>query len=472
MALPEMLEENTNGAVGNFGVMDQRLALQWVQRNIDAFGGDPGKVTIQGESAGGMSVMFHLTSPASFSTSLYRSAIEESGTTKQGCFFQAKDDAFKFNRQWASIKGCNSTGKELMTCLRKIPSDAFVVAATDMVKGWVARLSHKPLPSSVPDWACPLFPTNAWGMVVDGSDVGLPDWPLNLLKSGHFSKVPMISGANINGGALFAFLFPLLWGDFPYPVQRTNLTKISEWFLPNATDRQKFLQLYGGDDWGKDTWTIYRLDRFWRDSFFLCPARETATAVSAHGVNVYEYVFSFAMHTNISKVIGAITSTHGFEIPFVFDNDINTLGMAFLEPQKYKAMAAVMGCTWASFVKCQKPKCPSEPTLSICDEVLAAVPEWPVFSAKDRRYMSFKAKNEINPVRSKETFPFDEYPGDDRCDFWKDVDWSWQSMHRTPALLDTADPAEIESSLMRHLHVNYKVSAKDNAIEPPSSIMI
>jgi len=64
-ALPELAAEQKSGTTGNYGLIDQRAAMQWVQRNIQAFGGDPNKVTIQGESAGAFSVTWHLVSPGS-----------------------------------------------------------------------------------------------------------------------------------------------------------------------------------------------------------------------------------------------------------------------------------------------------------------------------------------------------------------------------------------------------------------------
>merc|ERR1719183_1991325 len=103
LALPELAAEHPQGLVGNYGVLDQRAAMQWVQRNIRNFCGDPSKVTIQGESAGSMSVGFHLVSPAS--KGLFRGAIEESGSVGRRWFLANKTDAFKFNRQWAAIKG-------------------------------------------------------------------------------------------------------------------------------------------------------------------------------------------------------------------------------------------------------------------------------------------------------------------------------------------------------------------------------
>ena len=119
LALPELAAENPEGVAGNMGLLDQRAALQWVQRNIRGFGGDPQKVTLQGESAGAMAVMFHLTSPGS--KDLFHGAITESPTIRQGCYFQNKSDSFAFGREWTALRGCNSSGPELLTCLRQLP---------------------------------------------------------------------------------------------------------------------------------------------------------------------------------------------------------------------------------------------------------------------------------------------------------------------------------------------------------------
>merc|ERR1719197_1833081 len=104
-ALPELAKEQKSGTTGNYGLLDQRAAMQWVQRNIESFGGDASKVTIQGESAGGTSVVFHLVSPGS--KGLFRGAIAESATDHKGCYFQNKTDSFELYSAMSAQLGCN-----------------------------------------------------------------------------------------------------------------------------------------------------------------------------------------------------------------------------------------------------------------------------------------------------------------------------------------------------------------------------
>jgi para-nitrobenzyl esterase len=171
LAHPELSKENPNHSSGNYGLLDMISGLQWIQKNIAAFGGDPGKVTIFGESAGGIAVSMLCASP--LAKGLFHGAISQSGgsfgpprpTTFPGENLKRLTDVENGGKAYAESAGVSSIAE-----LRKIDADKLPAG-----RGWP---------------------------IIDGWVI--PDDQYKLYEKGQFNDTPILVGYNSDEGASFS----------------------------------------------------------------------------------------------------------------------------------------------------------------------------------------------------------------------------------------------------------------------------
>ncbi|XP_066289216.1 fatty acyl-CoA hydrolase precursor, medium chain-like [Branchiostoma lanceolatum] len=166
------LSTGDDNAPGNYGLMDQVEALKWVKSNIRSFGGDPGRVTIFGQSAGGISVSFLVLSP--LANGLFHRAISQSGTAPSA---QPIPNPLAAATVQAEEVGCHHQDvKAMMSCLRQKPFQDIVASALSVAKKMGS------------------FSSTAFAPVVDGHLI--PDQALVALQKGEFNTVPYLLGVN------------------------------------------------------------------------------------------------------------------------------------------------------------------------------------------------------------------------------------------------------------------------------------
>jgi para-nitrobenzyl esterase len=270
LAHPELTAESPDHASGNYALLDQVAALKWIRNNITAFGGDPTRVTISGQSAGAMSVNMLITSP--LAKGLFHRAIAESGSSLGRMTMQSLKDA-----EVAGVRFMESKGAKSIADLR--------------------AMTYEQL-TAVPEGQTPVrfFFSN-----VDG--YFLTDNPMAVLTKGTQNDVPTITGMNADEGSASPFYGKTPLKEYKSQIEKTYQDKTKEFLAlyPFRNDEEAgMVQKESARDQSRvGTWMFAKFR-----------ARTAKTPM-------YIYYFDRAIPWPEHPEFGAF---HTGEVPYVFNN--------------------------------------------------------------------------------------------------------------------------------------------------------
>jgi para-nitrobenzyl esterase len=333
---------------GNAGQHDQVLALEWVRDNIAEFGGDPGNVTIFGESGGGAKVSTLLGMPSA--KGLFHKAIIQSGP---GVTMVGKDSAAELAERTLEALGITKADVHRLETLEA----RAILAAAQKVAPTIRGKTLSP--------------------VVDGR--GLPREPFSPDAPDSARDVALIIGSNKDEGALFLAADP----QFGVMTPDAALARFRSMLGPKAEPAFELYRSLRPND--PPTYWVTALIT---DTFAGMDSIRIAERKAAQG-GAPVYMYRFDWETPILG--GALRCPHGLEVPLVFDNPQSKRPMLGPGPEPAR-LAAVFSTAWTNFARTGDP---SQPGLA-----------WPAYDALARKTMIFNTSSAVvsDPAWAKREF--------------------------------------------------------------------
>ncbi|GBM95845.1 Acetylcholinesterase-1 [Araneus ventricosus] len=363
MGLFGFLTSNTDDAPGNMGMYDLVMALQWVNDNIEYFGGDKARITIIGESAGSSAASALCVSP--LTTGLFSRAILQSASITKH-IYNKLDSNLRLAERLAEAVDCATKNftiydnpTEVVQCLREKNATHLMKTLTSFFPLYTGSFS--------PQYGDSLLPNNAVEDILNGS----------------VHNVPILTGALTDEGSFFITMLYAnelgFFGEKDTQVNKTFATTMLQLAFGNFTDPQKYIDFYLKDVPDDDYDLIRKqVHTAYGDTIITCPTVYFAEKYAERNNDVYFYFFNHRpSNTPWAEWLGV---AHFEEVQFVFGRPVRV-------PEDYNtaevALSAQVMKLWANFAKDGHPG-------KLCSDLYL---NWPKYSKENPTYLNMDTEN-------------------------------------------------------------------------------